>query len=102
MAEKSFSTHVNQIYLPGDSVALSKTDEISSALIVIGPGLRKYGKQILVTKPGVLRTKASPATYWIDCHHKRVIFFTFTHDEIHFLYFSIMLINIILVCSCPR
>ena len=100
MAEKSFSTHVNQIYLPGDSVALSKTDEISSAKIVIGPGIRKYGKQILVTKPGVLRTKASPATYWIDCHHKRVIFFT--HDEIHFLYFSIMLINIILVCSCPR
>nr|CAH0113685.1 unnamed protein product [Daphnia galeata] len=73
MAEKSFSTHVNQIYLPGDSVALSKTDEISSAKIVIGPGIRKYGKQILVTKPGVLRTKASPATYWIDCHHKRYV-----------------------------
>lgn len=72
MAEKSFSTHVNQIYLPGDSVTLSKTDEISNAKIVLGPGLRKYGKQILVTKPGILRTKSSPQTYWIDCHHRRV------------------------------
>ena len=73
MAEKLFSTHVNQIYLPGDSVTLSKTDETSNTKIVLGPGLRKYGKQILVTKPGVLRTKTLPATYWIDCHHKRVI-----------------------------
>lgn len=74
MAEKTFSTHVNQIYLPGDSVRLSQTDEASQAKIILGPGLRKYGKQILVTKPGVLRTKTNPSTYWIDCHHKRVIF----------------------------
>lgn len=67
----SFSTRVNQIYLPGDSVTLSKDDE-TAGKIILGPGLRKYGKEILVTKPGILRTSSSPVTYWIDCHHKRV------------------------------
>ena len=74
MAEKKFTTHINQIYLPGDSVTLKKTDEASNEKIVLGPGLRKYGKQILVTKSGVLRTKSKPAAYWIDCYHKQVIF----------------------------
>lgn len=74
MGEQTFTTHVNDIYLPGDSVSLTKEEEDSEAKIILGPGLRKYGKQIFVTKPGVLRTKPSPTTYWIDCHHKRVSF----------------------------
>ncbi len=69
---REFSTRVNEVYLPGDSVKLKKDDE-SATKIVLGPGLRKYGKEILVTKPGILRTKASPTTYWIDCHSKRVL-----------------------------
>lgn len=81
MAEKSFSTHVNQIYIPGDSITITKTEEISNLKIVLGPGLRKYGKQILVTKPGVLRTKSNPSTYWIDCHHRRVRFINTSHSS---------------------
>lgn len=71
MATKEFTTRVNEAYMPGDSVRLGKDDE-SSEKIILGPGLRKYGKEILVTKPGILRTKSTPTTYWIDCHHKRV------------------------------
>lgn len=73
MSEKKFSTRTNQIYLPGDTITLSKEDESPDIKVVLGPGLRKYGKQILVTKPGVLRRKGTPITYWIDCHHRRVI-----------------------------
>jgi len=66
------STHVNEILLPGETVLLSKEDESSVDKIYLGPGLRKYGKEILVSKPGVLRKKKNPNTYWIDCHQKRV------------------------------
>merc|ERR1711928_1323 len=67
------STHVNEILLPGETVLLSKEDESSVDKIYLGPGLRKYGKEILVSKPGVLRKKKNPNTYWIDCHQKRYI-----------------------------
>ena len=71
----SFVSHVNEIYLPGDSVTLSKEDEAVEVKVILGPGLRKYGKEIIVTKSGVLRKKTSPITYWIDCHCKRVIIY---------------------------
>ena len=73
MQAQGFSTNANRIYLPGDSVTLSKEDEAADVKIILGPGLRKYGKEIIVTKSGVLRKKESPVTYWIDCHSKRVI-----------------------------
>ena len=70
MADKS--THVKDIYLPGETVSLTKEDESSIDKIYLGPGLRKYGKEILVSKPGVMQKKKNPTTYWIDCHQKRV------------------------------
>lgn len=72
MQAQAFSSSANRIYLPGDSVTLSKEDEAADIKIILGPGLRKYGKEIIVTKSGVLRKKTSPITYWIDCHCKRV------------------------------
>lgn len=74
MADKS--THVKEIFLPGETISLSKEDESSIEKIYLGPGLRKYGKEILVSKSGVLRKKKNPTTYWIDCHQKRVNFIT--------------------------
>jgi len=71
MADRS--THVKEILLPGETVCLSKEDESSIDKIYLGPGLRKYGKEILVSKPGVLRKKKNPTTYWIDCHQKRYV-----------------------------
>jgi hypothetical protein len=69
MADDSTQQHV---YLPGDVVKLRKEEESSQDKVFLGPGLRKYGKDILVTKCGVLRRKTQPLTYWIDCHQKRV------------------------------
>merc|ERR1712071_25996 len=71
MADKS--THVKDIYLPGETVSLTKEDESSIDKIYLGPGLRKYGKEILVSKPGVMQKKKNPTTYWIDCHQKRYV-----------------------------
>ena len=69
MADDSTQQHV---YLPGDVVKLRKEEESSKDKVFLGPGLRKYGKDILVTKCGVLRRKTLPLTYWVDCHQKRV------------------------------
>ncbi|PSN35475.1 Exosome complex component RRP40, partial [Blattella germanica] len=40
--------------------------------IIIGPGLRVYLDQILVSTCGILRKK-EPNTYWVDSHRKRYI-----------------------------
>lgn len=66
------STAPSHVYLPGDVVDLPASEQASAEKIFLGPGLRKYGKDVLVTKSGLLRRKAHPLTYWIDCHQKRV------------------------------
>ena len=63
---------VSEVYLPGDAIRLSKEQECSQEVILLGPGLREAGKDIIVTKTGSLRMKQQPLTYWIDCHQRRV------------------------------
>ncbi|PSN53314.1 Exosome complex component RRP40 [Blattella germanica] len=62
--------NVNDTVLPGDVVNISQTAEKNK--IIIGPGLRVYLDQILVSTCGILRKK-EPNTYWVDSHRKRYI-----------------------------
>ncbi|PSN53303.1 Exosome complex component RRP40 [Blattella germanica] len=62
--------NVDDIVLPGDVVNISQTAEKNK--IIIGPGLRVYLDQILVSTCGILRKK-EPNTYWVDSHRKRYI-----------------------------
>lgn len=62
---------VGKVVLPGDIL-----DEIqeknSKQKITIGPGLRRDGQKICVTKCGILRQR-EPHVFWVDCHQKRYI-----------------------------
>ena len=57
--------------MPGEDIS---TD--SKAGLVVGPGLRREeGERILVTRPGLLRTKNvnEKEVCWVDCHSKRYV-----------------------------
>ncbi|XP_013197437.2 exosome complex component RRP40 [Amyelois transitella] len=62
---------VGDVVLPGDSC-----EEIEAAgekgKVILGPGLRKDIDKIFVTKPGVLRKRASN-TFWVDSYQKRYV-----------------------------
>ena len=74
MADKSVRALLNCVVMPGDVIGnvtdLEATLEGKSK-IKFGPGLREENGVILAYKAGVLRHR-SPATYLIDCNHRRV------------------------------
>lgn len=66
---------VDRVVLPGDNIREltdSKDPEQQQQHVILGPGLRREGEKVMVTRPGVLRTKA-PAVFWVDSHHKRYV-----------------------------
>ncbi|XP_014786755.1 exosome complex component RRP40 [Octopus bimaculoides] len=63
---------VDQLFLPGEIIRDLKDVDEQENKIVLGPGLRVQEKQVLVTKPGILRFKEHN-TYWIDCHQRRYV-----------------------------
>ena len=57
--------------MPGEDISMD-----SKAGLVVGPGLRREeGERILVTRPGLLRTKNvnEKEVCWVDCHSKRYV-----------------------------
>lgn len=65
---------VDRVVLPGDNIReLTDTQEPDHKQhVILGPGLRREGEKVVVTKPGVLRTK-TPAVFWVDSHQKRYV-----------------------------
>ena len=43
---------------------VSQDPEQQQQHVILGPGLRREGEKVMVTRPGVLRTKA-PAVFWV-------------------------------------
>lgn len=64
------------IVLPGDDVtSLINNESIKKTKTVIGPGLRREGDKILVTRCGVINN-FNKSRYWIYFHQKRVCILT--------------------------
>ena len=60
-----------RLVMPGEDVSRD-----SKAGLVVGPGLRKAeGEKILVTRPGILRSRNinEKDVCWVDCHSKRYV-----------------------------
>ncbi|KAJ9594012.1 hypothetical protein L9F63_014572 [Diploptera punctata] len=70
--EYNFAMEVNvgDTVLPGDVVNFPQTE--SKNKVILGPGLRVYMDQILISACGVLK-KREPNTYWVDSHRKRYV-----------------------------
>jgi exosome complex component RRP40 len=62
---------VGDTVLPGDVINYDFLNTEQRTKIVLGPGLRQQAEAIVVTKPGVLRSR-EPAMLWVDSHQKRV------------------------------
>jgi hypothetical protein len=62
---------VGDSVLPGDVVNLDFLSTEGGTNIVLGPGLRQQVNSVVVTKPGVLRSRDS-VVFWVDSHQKRV------------------------------
>lgn len=68
---------VGEILLPGDEFCcgpkdtLPLTDRGKSERLVAGPGLRRSGDRLLVSRSGVLRHK-EPNKFWIESQQRRV------------------------------
>ncbi|CAN9515224.1 unnamed protein product [Ophioblennius macclurei] len=69
---------VGHVLLPGDSFCLDRDDRISlteasrPSRAVCGPGLRRCGSRLLVSKSGVLRHK-KPNVFWLESQQKRYV-----------------------------
>lgn len=62
---------VEDIVVPGNIVeGIAGIDDKSK--VVLGPGLRRIGDEVIVSKSGILRSK-NPNSYWVDTHQKRYI-----------------------------
>ncbi|CAK6977246.1 exosome complex component RRP40 [Scomber scombrus] len=69
---------VGEVLLPGDEFSfqpedtISLTDTVKPEKVICGPGLRRSGDRLLVSKSGVLRTK-QPNMFWVDSQQKRYV-----------------------------
>nr|XP_057920408.1 exosome complex component RRP40-like [Doryrhamphus excisus] len=69
---------VGTVLLPGDEFSfdtgdtISLTEPVKAEKIVCGPGLRRSGDRLLVSKSGVLRHK-QPNMFWMDSQQKRYV-----------------------------
>ena len=61
---------VDDVVLPGDIVNVPQSE--SKSKFILGPGLRVYMDQVLISTCGVLKKK-EPNTYWVDSHRKRYV-----------------------------
>ncbi|GAB1599509.1 exosome complex component RRP40-like [Argonauta hians] len=69
---ENLSSFVDKLFLPGEIIRDLKDVDDDESKVVLGPGLRVEDKQVLVTKPGILRHKEQN-TFWIDCHQRRYV-----------------------------
>lgn len=76
-----------RIVLPGDVIKVS-----SESTIVLGPGLRQEGDDVVATKAGLLHHLEVGNRYWIESNQKRV------KSRIEFI-FSKRLTGRIVYCS---
>jgi len=60
-----------RVSIPGDCINDLILEEDRST-VVLGPGLRRQGDDVVVAKAGVLRRR-DPGWYWVDCHQKRYV-----------------------------
>ena len=61
------------IVVPGEQInELIVEHKNAKQKIVLGPGIRKEGSQVICSKAGLLKSKKSPEAYWIDSVQKRV------------------------------
>lgn len=58
--------------IPGDIVDETCFQTGKKMKIVVGPGLKKNGNEIVVTNSGILRKK-EPNSFWIDTYQKRYV-----------------------------
>jgi exosome complex component RRP40 len=76
-----------RIVLPGDVI-----DVNSESTIVLGPGLRQEGDDVVATKAGILHNLEVGNRYWIESNQKRVNSdIKETHEKV--------LITLIVYCS---
>lgn len=57
-----------RIVLPGDVIHVD-----TESTIVLGPGLRQEGDDVVATKAGILRHLEVGNRWWIESNQKRVI-----------------------------
>lgn len=56
-----------RIVLPGDLIPVD-----TESKVVLGPGLRQEGEDVVATKAGILRHIESGNRWWIESNQKRV------------------------------
>lgn len=56
-----------RIVLPGDAI-----DVDTESTVVLGPGLRQEGEDVVATKAGILRHLEAGNKWWIESNQKRV------------------------------
>lgn len=59
-----------RIVLPGDVI-----DVDTESTVVLGPGLRQEGDEVVATKAGILRHLETGNKWWIESNQKRVKYF---------------------------
>ncbi|XP_047440865.1 exosome complex component RRP40 [Mugil cephalus] len=69
---------VGEVLVPGDEFSfeaedtISLTEPVKPEKVLCGPGLRRSGSRLLVSKSGVLRHK-QPNVFWIDSQQRRYV-----------------------------
>lgn len=63
---------IGDVVMPGDVAIEAELEIKTSKKVILGPGLRKDGKQVVACKAGILRSKA-PNTFWVDSYQKRYV-----------------------------
>lgn len=62
------------VVVPGEVLdELMKESKNANKKIILGPGIRKEGNLKISSKAGILRSKKTPDSFWIDSVQKRVI-----------------------------
>ncbi|KAI9025327.1 hypothetical protein CLU79DRAFT_745066 [Phycomyces nitens] len=63
----------DQVVLPGDIIPISTDPASSQDSIILGPGLRQEGENIVAVKAGLLRHLEVGNRWWIESNQKRYI-----------------------------
>ena len=91
MADSSYNFRfVNQVVLPGDTVAekVKNTQDTNGKVkLKLGPGLRIDKDNIVAYKCGVLREKNN-AMFWIDTDQKRVFINLYCFILVFYVYYN--------------
>ena len=70
MTEKCLNAN-GLVVIPGDEIT-TLIENCDENQIKLGPGLYSVGKNVFVSKSGILHQKL-PDTFWVDCYQKRYV-----------------------------